>query len=528
MVKVMEYKQYVERLLADDEFALAVEACKEASRLYPEYPEFRCLHAAALERLGDVTGALDVLQFAASEFPREHSIFSALGGLYVAAFRDFDHAECQFLRAISLNPNESAAYLGYAHCRIQQGEFDELWPQQPAHAHLELLIQAFFVQLRNYGRYSEARGAVLRWLHEFRRGPDALLALAQIEDEAEHDLEEARRHIRTALHLFPGATQCHVAHIATLVKIGDWTTASREAQKMMRYFGLSFPQFVGNGRNWDGSSLARKTVLLDNTLAFGYGDLIQFSRFATALHDRGAKVGIRTRKRLKSVLRTVPGVDFVISLSEPVFPVDYMTDMSLLWLLLKVRMDNLGVGVPYLEPSGITGEPWTLATKDLLRVGIVPRSGERYPFNRYTARNPSIEEFAVLHSVPNVQFYAFEIPPSSPTLGNVLPCAVLTKDISDFGQTAGLLSQMDIVITVETAMAHLAGALGRPGFLLLPYSAEWRWMLNRPDTPWYPSLRLIRQPRPGDWRAVMQECACLLSQFAKIHNCASKTFSPSS
>jgi tetratricopeptide (TPR) repeat protein len=507
-----EYIQTIESLLADEEFSLAVERSEEALRWYPEAAVFHRSHATALVRMRDATGALTILQEAVSHLPTESSLFTALGNLYISEFRDFVRAEQQFARAINLNANGSDGYVGYAECRLQQVGFEELWREQPDWALPQLVLEAFVLQLRNYGRYSEAKSAALRLLQDFGRHPAALLALARIEEEAAHDLAAARRHITAALHLSPTSIPGHLAYLSLLIKAGKWADASRHLRSMMKYFGYSYSPFVSEARNWDGSPLEGKTVLLDSNLVPGYGDFIHFSRFAAALQERGATVGVRTRKRLKSLLATASAVDFTIAYSEPVRPADYMAEMSLLWLFLGIGMKDVAANVPYLKADAAALERWNFARDGTLRVGLVPRSAGRHPFNRHTAKNVPVQEFAALAGLPGVRFYSFEMPPTSPALPNVLNSVAV---VADFFETAAVFSQMDVVVTVDTAMAHLTGALNKPGFLLLPYSPDWRWMLNREDTPWYPSLRLIRQPAPGDWHSVMQQCAAELAEFAR-------------
>jgi tetratricopeptide (TPR) repeat protein len=502
----------IESLLADGEFSLAVERSEEALRWYPEAADIYRSRATALVGMGDATGALNVLQEAISNLPTELSLLTALGNLYILEFQDFVRAEQQFARAINLNPKASEGYVGYAECRLRQGGFEELRREQPDWALPQLLLEAFVLQLRNYGLYSEAKSAALRLLQEFGRNPAALLALARIEEEAAHDLAAARRYITAALHLSPMSVPGHFAYLSLLIKAGKWADACRHLRSMMKYFGYSYPQFMSGARNWDGSPLEGKTVLLESTLVQGYGDFIQFSRFAAALHERGAAVGVRTRKGLKSLLATASAVDFVIAYSDPVPPADYVAEMSLLWLFLGIDMEDVAANVPYLKADAAALERWTLASDGTLRVGVVPRSAGRHPFNRHTAKNVPVQEFAMLANLPCVRFYSFEMPPTPPSLQNVLHGVGI---VADFFQTAAVLSQMDVIVTVDTAMAHLTGALGKPGFLLLPYSPDWRWMLNREDTPWYPSLRLIRQPAPGDWRSVMQQCAAELAAFAR-------------
>jgi hypothetical protein len=379
----------------------------------------------------------------------------------------------------------------------------------------EPLLEALVVQLSNYGRYGEARAAADRLLRDFGEPPGALLGLARIEEEAAHDLAAARRYLEAALRKYPKLIPCHLAYLTLLIKAGEWPDATRHLRSMMRYFGYRYPRFAG-APNWDGTPLEGKTVLLDSTLATGYGDYIHFVRFAQPLRERGAKVGVRTRKGLESLLATAPGIDFVSTRSAPAPTADYTCEMSLVWLFLGLGMEEVRYGETYLRPPANT---LPAPREGPLRVGLARSSADRRGFNRYTAKNVPAQELAPLADLPDVQFVSFEMPSAQADLRQVFQAAPFEEAgprLSNFFETAAALSQLDVLVTVDTAVAHLAGALGKPAFLLLPFSPEWRWLLKREDTPWYSSVRLIRQATPGDWAPVIKRCAEALLAYRRF------------
>jgi tetratricopeptide (TPR) repeat protein len=515
MAQAQSLKSYIlfgQNAIADAEYELAVEQLDDALTLFPDSPALYRVYSAALIGQGKAAKALASLQRATSEAPHESSLFTILGNIYIAQFMDYSLAEEQFARGIAINPTDTESYEGYVACRIQHSHFDELWPDLSKQAQPERLLEALIVQLRYYGRYEEVLSAADRMIRDFGRRPAALLALARVEEERQHDLIAARRHLGIALHLYPALIPAHLGYVSLMVKDGKWPDAGRHLRWVLKQFGHSFPEFQSDARNWDGSDLQNKTILLDSPLAFGYGDFVNFSRFATVLHNRGARVRIRTRKPLTSLLATVPGVEYVAGYSDPLPRADYIADMSIVWLCLGTTMENASNGNPYLSAPCFQLDRWRLSDrKATLRVGLIPKSADRYTANPYTARNVRIEEFSALDGIESVKFYSFEMP-ASIDWKNILH-DVETISV-DFPETATALSQMDLVISVDTAMAHIAGALNRPGLLLLPHSPDWRWMLNRKDTPWYPSLQVIRQPTPGDWRSVMKRCASIVKNLS--------------
>lgn len=506
------YIVFAQSAVADAKYELALEQLDDALTRYPDSAGLYRVLSAALIGQGESIKALASLQRATAEAPNESSLFTILGNIYLAQFKDYTRAEEQFARAIAINPNDPESYEGYVACRIQHSQFNELWADLSKWVQPERLLEALIVQLRYYGRYDEVRSATDRMIRDFGRRPAALLGLARIEEEFRHDLIAARRHIGVALHLYPALIPAHLGYVALMVKDGKWPDAGRHLRWVLKQFGHSFPEFQGNVRNWDGSDLQNKTVLLDSPLAFGYGDFVNFSRFATVLHNHGAKVRIRARKPVASLLATVPGVEFVVGYSDPLPRADYIADMSIVWLYLGIAMEDASNGSPYLSVPSSQPDRWGFHDhKATLRVGLVPKSADRYISNPYIAKNVRIEEFSALDGIESVKFYSFEMP-ASIDWKNILH-DVETISV-DFSETAAALLQMDLVISVDTAMAHIAGALNRPGLLLLPYSPDWRWMLNREDTPWYPSLQVIRQPAPGDWRSVMTRCASIVTSLA--------------
>lgn len=502
--------QAIKRLIADDEWVVAADESEMALRLHPQSSVLHCLCATTRLALRDVAGALTLLQEGAVRVPNEAGILIALGELHASENGDVDQAMACFESAIRLEPGKAERYAGYADYGLGQSGFDKVWKERPVWMNSGLLGEALLVQLRNRGLYSDAKAFALQLLERFGRRPGTLLSLARIEVEAEHDCAAARRYAVAALQLEPASFPGHLVYIALLIREGKWGDAGRHLRSILRRFEHFDATFARNTPLLDGSPLHDTTVLLDSMLASGYGDFIHFSRLAGMLKERGATVGIRTRRALKGVMANVSGVDFVIGHSETLNAVHFTADMSLLWILLGLQMDEVATNVPYVRV-----DPHTLSNRKRpddreLRIGLVTRSADQHPSNRHTAKNIPDSELAPLQAIPRARFFSFEMPRLAPPLQQVFTHAAVETVVAGFTETAVMLSQMDVVITVDTALAHLTGAIGKRGVLLLPYSPDWRWMLDRSDTPWYPSIHLIRQAAPGDWRSVIDQCTTAL------------------
>lgn len=257
---------------------------------------------------------------------------------------------------------------------------------------------------------------------------------------------------------------------------------------------------------WRGEPLAGKTVLVCTEQAFG--DAIQFARYLPLLAQQGATVLLLNHlKPLDSLLCSVPGVSAVLNDESQLPPVDYYTPLLSLPRLLNTTVNSIpNLPSPYLYPSAERIESWRrwIRPGDAVRIGLC-WGGRPEPDPRRSAR---LADFAPLAVLEGVQLYSLQMGDAAEqikTEATGLQLIDLTDRISDFEDTAALISLLDLVISVDTSVAHLAGALGGKVFTLLPYIPDWRWMLGRNDSPWYRTMRLFRQQQRGDWGGVVKE-----------------------
>ena len=261
---------------------------------------------------------------------------------------------------------------------------------------------------------------------------------------------------------------------------------------------------------WRGEAIAERTLLLHAEQ--GLGDTLQFCRYAPLITGRGTIV-LEVQPALVRLMRSLPGDARVVACGDPLPPFDLHCPLLSLPLALGTRLEMIPANIPYLsaDPGRAAGWRRRLAGLDGLRVGIVWAGESRKGVAGLAAidarRSITLAAMAPLSQVTGVSFVSLQKgepagqaadPPAGMTLFD------RTADLTDFADTAALIDGLDLVISVDTSVAHLAGAMGRPVWLLNRHDTCWRWLMGRDDSPWHPSLRQFRQPAPGDWRSVIE------------------------
>jgi len=262
---------------------------------------------------------------------------------------------------------------------------------------------------------------------------------------------------------------------------------------------------------WQGESLVGKSLLVVSEQ--GLGDTLQFVRYLPALAALGPRVTLACQSELLRLLAGLPGIEQVLARDGPLPRADYHLPLLSLPHRLGATLATLP-RAPYLSvPAGIAGPPLRRPIGTRAAIGIV-WAGR--PEHRNDARRSMpLELLLRLAELPGVTLVSLQKGPRASDIARLGAEALIedrTPALGDFADTAALLRQLDLVIGVDTAALHLAGALGRPGFVLLPFAADWRWLRRREDTPWYPSLRLFRQTAPGDWAGVVSRVRALLAE----------------
>jgi hypothetical protein len=281
-----------------------------------------------------------------------------------------------------------------------------------------------------------------------------------------------------------------------------------------------FISSIGGGdpkQFWDGQAWNGKRVML--RCLHGLGDTIQCIRYAPLLRQSCRFLFVQTHPQLVNLIKGVPGVDHVFTWGNgsPEDRLAWDTQMEVIELprAFRATIPDIPVSTPYIEVPDERiqwGSRW-FEEQESLRIGIAWEAG---PWD--SLRSIGLPEFSHLFAFKSCRFYGLQKgvdPASLPKCGAVRNLECHATDIRD---TAALILNLDLVITVDTMTAHLAGALGRPVWILLPARADWRWMLERCDTPWYPTARLFRQKSPGDWTQTIEDVGEALVETALTRN----------
>lgn len=363
-------------------------------------------------------------------------------------------------------------------------------------------------------------------------------------------LEEALHCLQKALELKPDYANAHYNIGNTLVAMGQYNEAMNsyrkavglkedyaEAHWNIALLNLLFGNFKAGWEGyewrwkldgilsrrdfsrplWDGSDIKGRTIFLNAEQ--GLGDTIQFIRYAPMVADKGAKVIIECQKELISLLNNMPGVERIIAGGDPLPDFDVHCPLQTLPSIFGTTIENIPAGASYLAVDPAVIRKWSdrIGSHDAgIKVGLAWSGDPELRDDRN--RSCRLETFSALSRFGKVAFYSLqkgrgEEQAKNPPEGMRL--LDFTDEIEDFSDTAALIQNLDLVISVDTAVAHLAGALGKPVWVLLPFVPDWRWMLNREDSPWYPTIRLFRQPTSGAWGSVIENVANELEVFIK-------------
>jgi len=247
----------------------------------------------------------------------------------------------------------------------------------------------------------------------------------------------------------------------------------------------------------------------------GIGDAIQFIRYAPLVASRGGRVIIECPPGLTRLFQNSNNLGQIITKGKPLPLFDLQCPLMSLPLAFKTDLQSIPAAVPYLFPDPKLVETWGAKLKPSSgkrKIGLVWAGSPTFRIDRY--RSMPISKLAALTFVKDADFYSLQKNSSAPPIDLSIAgieLIDLTAELNDFADTAALISNLDLVIGVDTAVVHLAGAMAKPVWLLVPFNPDWRWMLNRPDSPWYPTMRIFRQTKLGDWDSVMQNVSEVLA-----------------
>ena len=224
------------------------------------------------------------------------------------------------------------------------------------------------------------------------------------------------------------------------------------------------------------------------------------------------------QKSLLRLLHGVNGIEHLVARGEPLPPFDFHVPLLSLPHILGTTLADIPADVPYISVPDGAATPRLDPVSTKLRVGIVWQGNPKHKNDRN--RSCPLQHFEALARRDDVTLYSLQVGPGAADLKGLAadaPIHDLGARLGDFADTAAAIAELDLVISVDTAVAHLAGAMAHPVWTLLPFAPDWRWLLERDDSPWYPTMRLFRQPRPGDWNDVFDRIGKALEIHAANH-----------
>jgi len=326
-------------------------------------------------------------------------------------------------------------------------------------------------------------------------------------------LDEAMQHFDRALELAPNFANAHSNRAQLNLLRGDLRSGWPEYEWRWRLPGVSLSPLAIP--IWDGSPLAGRSLLL--RAEQGFGDTIQFVRFASLLEQAGVFVIVECQPTLVSLIARVPGVRQTMTRGAGIGRCDVQVALASLPHLLGItEISAIPAPQSYLQADPRLVAQWRerLASGDAKRVGIAWKGSSGHPQDCH--RSIPVDQFANLATIPGVKLVSLQAGVQAPAnLHAAQPLAAPSEEQPlSWEETAAIVANLDLVITCDTSIAHLAGALGVPVWIALPLVPDWRWLLEREDSPWYPNTRLFRQTQLDDWAEVFKRIAAELATLA--------------
>lgn len=499
----------------------AVDAFLKAASLQPDVAEVHNNLASALVTLGHYTEAAGAAARALKIDPNLAEAHNNLGNA-LAGMGEIKQAIETYRKAVRLRPDFTDAIYNLGGAYMDDGRLEQaivcyqtaiareperaaihynLGNAQMAVGHLEPAIASYRAALRIEPRYL-----------------DALNNLGGAQ-QASGDLDGAAATFRQALAIEPENAELHWNLSLALLAKGDYAEGWREYEWRWRHAGFTSPRRKFAQPEWDGGELNGRTILVHAEQ--GFGDTLQFVRYLPQLAARGGTVILECRKPLVRLLAQAPGVSRIVAMGEALPDFDLHCPLLSLPHRFATTLETVPTATPYLTvPAGVEADPRIAAAKGL-KIGFA-WAGSATNRNEIN-RGAPVDLFAPLFDLSGLDFFSLQADERAQALAPLVEdgkVVDLGPALTDFAVTAACVAALDLVVTVDTAIAHLAGALGKPAIVLLSYAPGFLWMRDRDATPWYPTLKLLRQPKWGDWSAVFKRLEAQLIAEAKRRGAA--------
>jgi Flp pilus assembly protein TadD len=442
--------------------------CRVLLRLHAEDPQLLFLLGMVLHKKGQDEEAIKWLSLAAEKQPGWARIFNGLGCAF-QRLKNHSRAVENFSRALELEGPTAATCYNLGNSCYQLGD-------------LERAAGLFRQAVELTPNDSASWNNLGKCLNELNR------------------LEESVAAYDRALAAAPDYPLARYGRALSLLAAGRLAEGFRDYES--RWQCRQPRQFSQPA--WQGQTAPEKTLFLHAEQ--GYGDAIQMARFIPLARRRVGRVILECRPELKTLFLRSATADSVIAFGDPIPSFDFFLPQGNLPGVLGITLDTIPNQTPYLKaPPGASLPP---APAGSVKVGLVWAGNPEH--HQDAARSIPLEQLAPLLQTPGVVFYSLQVPVpprDEPCFRSFSNLVNLGGGLQDFLATASAVGKMDLVISVDTSVAHLAGALAKPVWTLIQYSPDWRWFLDRADTPWYPTMRLFRQAQRNQWGPVVQQAA---------------------
>ncbi len=453
----------------------AIENYREAIALEPDYVEAYDNLGTALQEQGRLEEAIENYHKALSLRSDYVRAYNNLANVLKKQGR-YDEAVANYLMAVAIEPDNAVIY-------------SNLGTAQQEWGHLEEAIENYHKAVKIDPDYAEAYSNLGAALQE------------------QGKLEEAIASCDRAISLKPDFAMAHLNRSISLLLSGNYQEGWAEYEWRLcteRYHTRIFQK-----PRWNGTALKSRSILVHAEQ--GFGDTIQFVRYLPMVRSRGGHVIFECQRSLLRLLRCCEGVDKIIDQNSPGEPSEiYDFHVPLLSLpgIFGTTLGTIPLKRPYIHVDEKLSAKWhkIIGSAISFKVGLVWAGGPSRNYV-YFNRSCTLNDFAPLAEVSGVTFYALQKGPAATEVINPperMEIHNLERELHDFAETAAVIDNLDLVISVDTAVVHLAGALGKPVWTLLPFSPDWRWMLDREESQWYPSMRLFRQRDRDGWDRVIE------------------------
>jgi tetratricopeptide (TPR) repeat protein len=512
-------------------FDLAVQYHKsgrlpEAEQLYRQVLARQPQHADALNALGTIAHqsgqselAVNLIRRSIALNPGVAHAHSNLGNALISLGR-IDEAIAEYRQAIAIEPDNPKPYTNLGSALSEKGELDDaiaayrraiaLNPDSSlTHANLGNA-------LRDKGELDEAIAACRQAI---ALRPDFAEAYSNLANALSDNrpLDEAIAAYRQAIALKPDFSDAHYNLSLALLKKGDLREGWEEYE--WRWKSTNFPSTPRNFDQpaWDGGSFATRTLLLHGEQ--GFGDAIQFIRYLPLVAQRGGKIIVECRAELRELFGAIGSGSQIVVRGQPLPRFDLHCPLLSLPRAFGTTLSDLPREIPYLRADKEGVKNWRRRLGDdrtNLQVGLAWAGSHTHKNDRN--RSLQLARLAPLARVPGVRLVSLQVGKAAAettALPSGMEIADWANELKTFADTAALIANLDLVIAVDTAIVHLAGAMGKPVWVMLPFVSDWRWLLEREDTPWYPTMRLFRQTSRGDWEGVIERVAEALAHWNK-------------